>query len=159
LWQLDVLRLIQALGGGATVVVAGASVRDWFDGREAARVLSSIGLITLLAPLAAPALGSVLLLLAGWEAIFLALTGYAVLMMVWISWKMPVRPPAALDRRLRDIAKGWGRVVSHRRAMMIILTNGLAFSCLFAFITDSAFVYLHFYEVSEHQFPLLFGAN
>ncbi|MDX5337193.1 MAG: hypothetical protein LPK13_14020, partial [Marinobacter sp.] len=40
-----------------------------------------------------------------------------------------------------------------------ILANGLAFACLFAFVTDSAFVYLRFYGLDEHQFPLLFGAN
>jgi DHA1 family bicyclomycin/chloramphenicol resistance-like MFS transporter len=70
LWQLDLLRVIQALGGGATVVVAAASVRDWFDGQEAARVLSNIGLIMLIAPLVAPAVGAMLVLLQGWQAIF-----------------------------------------------------------------------------------------
>jgi DHA1 family bicyclomycin/chloramphenicol resistance-like MFS transporter len=43
--------------------------------------------------------------------------------------------------------------------MAIILANGLSFSTLFAFITDSAFVYLRFYGVAETAFPLLFGAN
>ena len=48
------LRVLQALGGGATVVIAAASVRDHFNGREAARVLTSVGLVLLLAPLVAP---------------------------------------------------------------------------------------------------------
>lgn len=159
LWQLDLLRVIQALGGGATVVVAAASVRDWFDGQEAARVLSNIGLIMLIAPLVAPAVGAMLVLLQGWQAIFIGLAGYALLMMVWVAKVMPTHIPVAVDRRLRDVAKGWGRVLSHRAAMAIILANGLSFSTLFAFITDSAFVYLRFYAVGETAFPLLFGAN
>ncbi|MDF1630286.1 MAG: multidrug effflux MFS transporter [Alcanivoracaceae bacterium] len=159
LWQLDLLRMIQALGGGATVVVAAASVRDWFDGQEAARVLSNIGLIMLIAPLVAPAVGAMLVLLQGWQAIFIGLAGYALVMMVWVAKVMPTHIPVAVDRRLSDVAKGWGRVLSHRQAMAIILANGLSFSTLFAFITDSAFVYLRFYGVSETAFPLLFGAN
>lgn len=159
LWQLDLLRVIQALGGGAAVVVAAASVRDWFDGQEAARVLSNIGLIMLIAPLVAPAVGAMLVLLQGWQAIFIGLAGYALLMMVWVAKVMPTHIPVAVDRRLRDVAKGWGRVLSHRAAMAIILANGLSFSTLFAFITDSAFVYLRFYAVGETAFPLLFGAN
>lgn len=159
LWQLDLLRVIQALGGGATVVVAAASVRDWFDGQEAARVLSNIGLIMLVAPLVAPAVGAMLVLLQGWQAIFIGLAGYALVMMVWVAKVMPTHIPVAVDRRLRDVAKGWGRVLRHRPAMAIILANGLSFSTLFAFITDSAFVYLRFYGVDETAFPLLFGAN
>lgn len=159
LWQLDLLRVIQALGGGATVVVAAASVRDWFDGQEAARVLSNIGLVMLIAPLLAPALGAMLVLLQGWQAIFIGLAGYALLMMVWVAKVMPTHIPVAVDRRLRDVAKGWGRVLRHRAAMAIILANALSFSTLFAFITDSAFVYLRFYAVGETVFPLLFGAN
>lgn len=159
LWQLDLLRVLQALGGGATVVVAAASVRDWFDGQEAARVLSSIGLIMLIAPLVAPAVGAMLVLLQGWQAIFVGLAGYALVMMIWVAKVMPTQAPVAVDRRLRDVAKGWGRVLSHRMAMAIILANGLSFSTLFAFITDSAFVYLRFYGVAETIFPVLFGAN
>ncbi len=159
LWQLDLLRVIQALGGGATVVVAAASVRDWFDGQEAARVLSNIGLIMLIAPLVAPAVGAMLVLLKGWQAIFIGLAGYALVMMVWVAKVMPTHVPVAVDRRLSDVARGWGRVLAHRQAMAIILANGLSFSTLFAFITDSAFVYLRFYGVSETVFPLLFGAN
>jgi MFS transporter, DHA1 family, multidrug resistance protein len=159
LWQLDLLRVIQALGGGATVVVAAASVRDWFDGQEAARVLSNIGLIMLIAPLVAPAVGAMLVLLQGWQALFIGLAGYALVMMVWVAKVMPTHIPVAVDRRLSDVARGWGRVLSHRQAMAIILANGLSFSTLFAFITDSAFVYLRFYGVAETAFPLLFGAN
>lgn len=159
LWQLDLLRFIQALGGGATVVVAAASVRDWFDGQEAARVLSSIGLVMLIAPLLAPALGALFITLGGWQLIFIALAGYALLMMVWFGMVMPSHTPVAIDRRLRDITSGWGRVLRHRQAMAIILANGLTFAALFAFITDSAFVYIRYYEVSEQVFPLLFGAN
>ncbi|MFN3713163.1 MAG: multidrug effflux MFS transporter [Alcanivoracaceae bacterium] len=159
LWQLDVLRVLQALGGGATVVVAAASVRDWFDGQQAARVLSNIGLVMLMAPLFAPAIGALLVSFYSWPMIFLALAAYALLMMVWVATVMPDHTPVAIDRRVRDVVSGWGRVLRHRQAMAIIAANALGFSALFAFITDSAFVYLREYQVGEVRFPLLFGVN
>jgi MFS transporter, DHA1 family, multidrug resistance protein len=94
-----------------------------------------------------------------WSAIFLLLAGYALLMMVWVATVMPRHQPVAVDRRVRDVVRGWGRVLRHRRAMAIIAANGLGFSALFAFITDSAFVYLREYQVGEARFPLLFGIN
>ena len=75
--QLYVLRFLQALGGGATAVIAAASVRDHFSGKEAARVLTTIGLVMLLAPLLAPAIGSLLLSTAGWERTFYMLASTA----------------------------------------------------------------------------------
>ena len=159
LWQLQALRLIQALGGGATVVIAAASVRDWFDGQQAARVLSNIGLVMLMAPLVAPAFGAMLVLTLGWRWIFVALAVYAAIMLVWVAALLPRHAPVAGDRRLRDILPGWGRVLRHRSAMTIILANSLGFATLFAFVTDAAFVYLRFYQLEPGLFPLLFGSN
>lgn len=157
--QLELLRLLQALGGGATVVIAAASVRDWFDGQQAARVLSNIGLVMLMAPLLAPALGAMLALTLGWRWIFVALALYAMAMLVWVAVLLPPHAPVAEDRRLLDIIRGWGRVLRHREAMAIILANSLGFATLFAFVTDAAFVYLRFYQLEAGLFPLLFGSN
>ena len=63
-------RFIQALGGGACVVNSAAIVRDCFSGREAAKVMSTMAMIMMLAPLVAPAVGSLLLHVAGWWLIY-----------------------------------------------------------------------------------------
>ena len=65
LTSLLVWRFIQALGGGACVVNSAAIVRDCFSGREAAKVMSTMAMIMMLAPLVAPAVGSLLLHIAG----------------------------------------------------------------------------------------------
>ena len=56
--ELLAWRFLQALGGGACVVNSAAIVRDCFQGREAAKVMSTMAMIMMLAPLAAPAVGS-----------------------------------------------------------------------------------------------------
>ncbi|MBV8166759.1 MAG: MFS transporter, partial [Alphaproteobacteria bacterium] len=73
---LIVLRFIEALGGSAGPVLARAAVRDLYGGDRAARVLSTLVLIMGAAPLFAPLVGGQLLLIAGWRAIFLALSAF-----------------------------------------------------------------------------------
>lgn len=160
LWQLNLLRFLQALGGGATVVICAASVRDHFDGTQAARVLTTIGLVMLSAPLVAPALGTLLSNLFPWRSIFVFLAIYAGLMLVVLRTQLPVMPAARRNAvSVGQVAAAYLRVLRHRRGMGFILANSLAFSAMFAFITDSAFVYIEHFGVSKNQFPVLFGAN
>lgn len=157
---LYALRALQALGAGATVVIAFATVRDHFKGPEAARVLTSVGLVLLMAPLVAPAIGSALLGFFGWSAIFVMLAGYAVVLQGVIRYGLPAnaQPPASEPLRQRLFA-AYGRVLRQRRAMGFILANGLGFSAMFTFITDAAFLYIDYFHVDESRFPLYFGAN
>ena len=156
--QLLVLRLLQALGGGATVVIAAASVRDFYTGRDAARVLTTIGLVMLVAPLLAPAIGAVILHGVHWQGIFVMLAAYALLLAVLLWRALPPRPPRPAAGRGGMIA-AYGRVLSHRVALGYILANAFAFSAMFVFITDSAFLYMEHFQISSQLFPVLFGAN
>lgn len=160
LHQLYGLRFVQALGGGATVVICAASVRDHFNGTEAAGVLTRIGMVMLVAPLLAPAIGTVLVNVFAWRSIFLFLAVYAGLMLVVLGLLLPRMPAVRKSRASAgQILAAYGRVLGHRHGMSLIVANALAFAAMFAFITDSAFVYIEFYGVSRELFPVLFGLN
>lgn len=151
-------RALQALGGGATVVIAAASVRDFHTGREAARLLTTIGLVMLIAPLAAPTFGALILHTLHWQGIFWLLALYAMLMVLVLNTALPtVQRPGA--RPPGGILVAYGRVLRHRQAMAFILANALSFAAMFVFITDSAFFYMEHFGASSAVFPLLFGAN
>ena len=66
-------RIAQGLTGG-TPVIARAMVRDVASGSEAGRLMTLLGAILSLAAMIAPVLGSGLLLLFGWRALFVFLT-------------------------------------------------------------------------------------
>ena len=158
--MLYVLRFLQALGGGATVVIAAASVRDHFTGKEAAKVMTTIGLVMLMAPLLAPALGALLLKLFGWQSIFYMLALYGLMLFGIVRFMLPsvaVKPSGEPLRQRMFLA--YGRVLRNRPAMGFILANGLAFAALFTFITDAAFLYMEYFRISPEAFPLYFGAN
>lgn len=64
---LLIARFIQGLGEGVAVVIAFAVVRDLFDEKKSAQVLSYMGMAIALSPGLAPILGSYIAYTIGWK--------------------------------------------------------------------------------------------
>ena len=69
-WSLILARLVQALGGCVGVVIARAAIRDRLDVQGSAQAFSSMMIVMGIAPIAAPALGAMVLEFFHWQAIF-----------------------------------------------------------------------------------------
>lgn len=160
LGQLLFWRLIQAIGGGACVVNSAAIVRDCFSGREAAKVMSTMAMILMLAPLAAPAVGSVLLYISDWWLIFVFLAAYAAFLFWLMGRHLPeTRAPDTPVASFRQVLRNYYSVLSHREAMGYVFAVAATFSGMFAFITASPFLYMAHYGLSPAVYPLVFGLN
>jgi len=158
--QLWALRLLQAFSGGAATVTVGAMVRDRFDGQESAKVLSMVALIMMSAPLLAPGIGSLLLSYLNWQSIFIFLALYASFILLLCQQSLPETRAASLETKSwADIARDYARILSHRHAMAYIISLSFAFSTMFVFITESAYLYIDHFAISSSHFPFLFGAN
>jgi len=159
--SLVLLRLLQAVGGCTGMVLARAIVRDRFEGNEAARVFSTMLLITGVAPILAPTVGSLLVTLGDWRLIFQVLAGLAVLALVGIVFLLPETLPA--ERRnpaaVRQAFRTYGRLLHDRSFVGYALTAGMVQAAMFAYITGSSFVFTGLFGLSAQQFGLLFGLN
>ena len=160
LTSLLIWRFIQALGGGACVVNSAAIVRDCFQGREAAKVMSTMAMIMMLAPLVAPAIGSVLLMVAGWWLIFVFLAVYAG----FLAWLLGTQLPETRDMTQpvaspRQVIRNYASVLKHREGMGYICAVAASFAGLFAFVTASPFLYLDHFSLSPTIYPFVFGVN
>lgn len=155
------LRLCQALGGCAGMVVSRAVVADLFDERGSARFLSQMMLIQGLAPIIAPLLGGYILAVAPWEAIFIVLTLFGAGCLVAASRGLPETLPPERRHALSigGVAGAFGKVLANRGFMAPALSGAFAAACLFAFITGSPFVYMHIHGVSQQHYGWLFGLN
>lgn len=72
------LRLVEAVGGSAGIVIGRAMVRDRYAGAELARAMSFVVTVFALVPVAAPALGAVIVSFAPWQAMFVFLAVYGL---------------------------------------------------------------------------------
>ena len=84
---LTIFRLFQALGGSVGMVAPNAVIRETFEEKERPKIMSLMILILGVSPILAPSLGSLLLTLASWKAIFLVLAGILLVIIFLIkSW-------------------------------------------------------------------------
>lgn len=162
--QLIALRMLQALGGAAGMVMVRAVVRDLFDATGAARIYSTLMLIMGVAPILAPALGGQMLIWLDWRWIFgfLAVFGSGCLLAVTL------RLPETLDadtmaanraRPARASIGDYAEVLVTRQFLAYALTGGCSLAALFAYISGSPFVLIELLGVSPALFGILFGAN
>ncbi|WP_163715704.1 multidrug effflux MFS transporter [Mangrovibacterium lignilyticum] len=159
---LWILRFFQAVGGGGASVVNMAFVRDWFEGKEVARISSLIGMIMMLAPLVAPVIGSFLLISLGWKSIFIFMSAVAMLTFFLFTFLMPEsRHPQHITRKLtaRQLVGSYRKIFSSPKAVFLVLANSFAVSGMFVFLTGSSFLYIEFFKVDVSLFPIYFGAN
>ncbi|OUD99148.1 Bicyclomycin resistance protein [Clavibacter michiganensis subsp. michiganensis] len=109
---LLVFRILQGAGAAGGAVVAMAMVRDLFGGRPLVRMLSRLALVTGLAPILAPVIGSQLLRFVDWRGVFYALTAYAILVVIAVTFfivetlpkdRVRVEEKGTLLRRYRSV--------------------------------------------------------
>jgi MFS transporter, DHA1 family, multidrug resistance protein len=155
IYELWTYRFLEAFFGGIVVVNAAASVRDRFKGVEAAKVFSLIGTIRSLAPLLAPAIGAFIIHFFSWEAVFIFLTIYSLLVAIWVYKDLD----ESFTYIEQNVIESFKIVLTHKKAMKAMLTLALGFSGFFIFISKSSFIFIEHYRVSTDMFPFFFGFN
>ncbi|MER6564207.1 multidrug effflux MFS transporter, partial [Streptomyces sp. NPDC001027] len=158
---LVAMRLVQGLAGAAGIVIARAVVRDLHDGLAAARLLSSLMLVSGTAPVLAPVLGAQLLRLTAWRGVFTALALLGLVVLAAAAALLPETLPASRRRAggLSTTLHTMLGLLRERRFTGYLLTGSLGFAALFAYIAGSSFALQQVYGASPQTYSLLFALN
>lgn len=159
--SLIAARFVQAVGSCAGLVISRAMVRDLFEPREGARVMSLLMLVMGVAPILAPLLGGYVLVWFDWHAIFWFLAIFAVVVMIasrlWLRETHVAQPDARLT--IGSALRNYGQLLGHRRFMGYTLASSLGMGGLFAYIAGSPFIFIDLFQVSPQAYGWIFGIN
>lgn len=157
--ELIAWRFLQGLGACAAIAMPRAIVRDLHTGPQAARLLGIVLLLSSIAPLLAPLLGSGLTLLFSWRAIFWSLAAAGGLGLVLVHFMLPETRPA--HRRtaapMAVILSNYAALLKDREFMGLALAAGLGQATFFSFVGGSPFVFLTLFELESWQYSMIFG--
>ena len=158
---LGALRFMQGLGTAAGAVIAIAVVRDLFDGRAAATMLSRLFLVIGAAPVLAPTIGGEVLRFTSWRGVFviLAVYGLALLAIGFFLLKETLPPERRTSNGVAGTLRGYRSLFRDRAYVGLVLVAGLTMAGLFSYVSGSSFVYQDEFGLDEQQFGLLFGAG
>jgi MFS transporter, DHA1 family, multidrug resistance protein len=152
-------RILQGAFASATRVLVTSVVRDCYNGRKMARVMSLAQMIFFAAPILAPSLGSALLVVGPWRWNFwaLGLLGFAIVL--WTGFRLPetLHPQ---DRRAISVASlmaAYKATLGNRFSLGYTLASALTFGALLGYVNTSEQVIADTFDASG-AFPLVFAA-
>jgi len=151
-------RALQGIGISAPRAVSMALVRDRFEGRRMARIMSFASTIFILAPMIAPAIGQGILLFAGWRSIFGSFIFFALLTAVWFALRIPEtlsaekRLPFSVEQVVGSIRK----IVKIRPALGYTLAAGLIQGIFLGYLNSSQQIFQDQYGLGD-LFPVYFA--
>ena len=159
--ELIIVRALQAFAAAGIMVTVPAMIRDSFPSDQVAKALSSIMVVTTIAPLVAPMLGGQVLNFAGWPAIFLflAIVSAVVLVIAIFRIKETLHESRRSTVPVSQLASTYKSIITHRDTSGCLLCNAFFFSGMFAFIAGSPFVYIELFGVLPENYGFFFGMN
>ncbi|SBS29807.1 Bicyclomycin resistance protein [Marinomonas aquimarina] len=151
-------RFIQGLGVAAPKTVSRALVRDLYQGRAMARIMSYIMVVFILVPMLAPAFGQMVLLVGDWRWIFAALMLQGLIASVWLITRQPetLAPENRHRFELKRLVREARYIVSHREVMCYTGMSGLTFAGLMLYLGMSQSIFQDLYDTGD-AFPLYFA--
>jgi DHA1 family bicyclomycin/chloramphenicol resistance-like MFS transporter len=153
-----VLRASQALATAGLSVLPNAIIRDRFSGDRMARAQSTVAVIFMIVPMAAPSFGQAVLAVASWRWIFggMALLGAAVWLWAWLRLPETLDPANRQSVAPRVILANMRTTATNRASMGYVIGASLLVAGLFGYINSAQQL------VAEHfgagtTFPLIFA--
>jgi DHA1 family bicyclomycin/chloramphenicol resistance-like MFS transporter len=152
-------RVLQGFGAAAPRIVVIALVRDQYDGRAMARIMSFVLGVFVLVPMLAPAIGQAILLVGSWRMIFAMLLALAIIVSVWFAIRQPetLAPTDRVDFSVRRIAGAVLEVCRDRSALGYTIASGIVFGAFLGYLNSAQQIFQLQYALGA-QFPLYFAA-
>jgi len=151
-------RVLQGFGVAGPRIVSIALVRDQYEGREMARIMSLILMVFIIVPVIAPALGQGILFFAPWRFIFGFSVCLALISFIWFALRQPetlVKTKRA-PFSVRQLSIGVRQTFANRCALGYTVTAGLIFGAFVGYLSSAQQIFQIQYGLGE-LFPLFFG--
>jgi DHA1 family bicyclomycin/chloramphenicol resistance-like MFS transporter len=151
-------RVLQGVAAASTRVVSVSVVRDCYAGRLMARVMSLALIVFIGVPVFAPSAGQLILLVAPWQGIFLALAAFGLTVLLWVWFRLPETMHAE-DRQpiaFQTITHTFRFILSNRLAMGYTVASTMIFGAMLGFINSAQQLFADVFHAGR-IFPVVFA--
>lgn len=159
---LIALRALQGVGGAAGIVLARAIISDKSSNvAMSARLFQIMAMIGGLAPILAPIIGTGIVAVAGWRAVFATIALLSLVAFIGvirlIDESLP--PERRSDAGLAAFWNSMRQLLRNRAYIGYTLVVGFSFMALFGYISASPFVFQKILGLSPLEYSIAFGTN
>jgi DHA1 family bicyclomycin/chloramphenicol resistance-like MFS transporter len=145
-------RFLQGFGAAAPRITSMAIIRDRYQGREMARVMSFVMTVFILVPVIAPSIGQLILGFASWRIIFRIFLASAVIAFIWTYLRLPETLKAQDVRpfHFKAILKDFYKVASNKITLGYTICSGLVLGALLGYLNLSRQIFQDYFSVGNN---------
>lgn len=151
-------RALQGLGVSSPRAVSLAIVRDQYEGRIMARIMSFAMTVFILVPVIAPTFGQAILSFAGWRSIFSMFIGFALVSLTWFLLRVPetLAPENRKPFSLKHIVRSTLEIIKIRSALGFTIAAGLINGFFLGYLNSAQQIFQEQYNLGS-KFPIIFA--
>ena len=159
--ELLLARFLQGSAAGVCVSLPLAIIRDSLDGHAARNAMSQVTTVLGVVPLLAPITGSWVLLIANWRFIYVTQATLATVLLAVVALTFKETHPENKRQSLpaHILFLNYRLVLREPVFLVHAFVYGLAFACMFSYISASPLVFMDEMHVPQHVYTLLFACT
>ena len=156
-----ILRFLQGFFGESSEAVLGAILRDLFVRDEFAKMMSTIMIITMLAPLFSPIIGGYIAKFFHWHSIFFVLVAMGVICLFLVYFKLPEtsKKENLISLNLTSVLKNFGNLLTNKNILGYTICSSMSFSGMFCFLTSGSLIYTTIFGIEKENFGFFYIPN
>jgi MFS transporter, DHA1 family, multidrug resistance protein len=159
---LTIGRFFQALGGGCGTLLARVIVRDFYDLESQVKVLSYLAAGLVLSPILGPLFGGYLVTYYGWRSIFLALSIFASIVLVFLLAYLEESMPRVVKKSSDSISSTlyrYLRLLTYYEFQFHTLVISFAWAVYFSFVSSSPGLLQGFHGLTPVEYGYVFSTT
>ncbi|HET6522885.1 multidrug effflux MFS transporter [Sphingopyxis sp.] len=156
-----ITRMLQGFATAAARVVTISIIRDRFSGSQMARVISLIFIVYLAVPVLAPPLGQLVIAVAPWQSIFVALSVYALLIFAWgaVRLRETLNPKDVRHISVSELTSAARFILRDRHFVAYTLAATLLIGSMIGFISSAQQIFSDVFHAGHYFTIALAGIS
>jgi DHA1 family bicyclomycin/chloramphenicol resistance-like MFS transporter len=153
---LVIARVLQAFGATCGIVIARAVIRDLYERDRAASMIGWVTMAMVVAPMIAPLIGGALDTAYGWQAIFVFVGLFTVVVFVWTALDLPETHAGPVGRGFARFAGDAASLLGSRAFIGYALVSAFNSAMFFTFIGGAPHVVITIMHRTSAEYGVWF---
>ena len=159
-YLLILMRIIQGIGAGGMVSLSIAIIKDCFEGQTRATALAVVQSMSVIAPIAAPVLGALIIQISTWRTVFLVLAAIsAACLITTFFFEESIHEDEINQGGVMDSIRRIGVVGRNVNFSAFLLTVSFYSAPFMAYLAVASYVYEDYFGLLPTTFSLFFAVN
>lgn len=159
-YVLILMRIVQGIGAGGMISLSIAIVKDCFEGSTRATALAVVQSMSVIAPIAAPVIGALIIQVSTWRTVFLVLAAIAALCLVTtFFFEESIHEDERNNLGVIDSIKRLGVVGRNANFTSFLIAVSFYSAPFMAYLAVASYVYEDFFGLLPTTFSIFFAIN